>query len=325
MASPVKIAVIGVVAIAPITRREPVPELPKSSADLRALPVADPGPADPPAARRLRAVSSAPKPRKAPAVLMDILGLQKAGNAGFALGQRAQDQGPLGNGFVARNLGRALEGPGLAGARAGLGLALCIRRPSNDLYRRGHPWQTRPSNNPFFTGSKHLGQGRSWNQTGLPQLRRAVSTTSRSGRSNARNAASRFEPEALYKQRRGRQPEPAAAGVVRAAETEDEEEEDENEDDESEAEEEEEEEAVEEAPLIVAATGEDEDEDRRGRRSRSGIGHERGRRRRRSRHRGHRSRGRRGRRRRDDLLAEVEDEEDDVAGIIDPGIAKDEG
>ena len=26
----------------------------------------------------------------------------------------------------------------------------------------------------------------------------------------------------------------------------------------------------------------------------------------------------------DDLLAEVEDEEDDVAGIIDPGIAKDE-
>ena len=27
----------------------------------------------------------------------------------------------------------------------------------------------------------------------------------------------------------------------------------------------------------------------------------------------------------DDLLAEVEDEEDDVAGIIDPGIAKDEG
>ena len=48
-----------------------------------------------------------------------------------------------------------------------------------------------------------------------------------------------FEPEALYKQRRGRQPEPVAdAGVVRAAATENEDEDDENEDDDSEAEEE---------------------------------------------------------------------------------------
>ena len=75
-----------------------------------------------------------------------------------------------------------------------------------------------------------------------------------------------FEPEALYKQRRGRQPEPAAP-VVEAQESEDEEEENE------EAEE---------------AQAEDEEAD-------------------------------------DDLLAEVEDEEDDVAGIIDPGITKDEG
>ena len=133
-----------------------------------------------------------------------------------------------------------------------------------------------------------------------------------------------FEPEALYKQRRGRQPEPAA-GVVPAAEAEDEEADDENEDAESENEDEEEE-TVEEAPLIVAATVEyvdevaeeeeaeaesgmsvvegdedvaiedieveDEDEDEEGD---------------------------------DDLLAEVEEDEDDVAGIIDPGIAKDEG
>ena len=61
-----------------------------------------------------------------------------------------------------------------------------------------------------------------------------------------------FEPETLYKQRRGRQPEAAvAAGVVRAAEAEDEDAEDEDEDGEAEAEEEEEAEVVEEAPLIV--------------------------------------------------------------------------
>jgi uncharacterized protein (TIGR02300 family) len=132
-----------------------------------------------------------------------------------------------------------------------------------------------------------------------------------------------FEPEALYKQRRGRQPEPVAdAGVVRAADTDDEENEDENEDSESEAEEEEEE--VVEAPLVIAATGEDEDEaaEEEEAEAESGMSvvegdeevaiedieveddeEEEG---------------------DDGLLAEVEDEEDDVAGIIDPGIAKDE-
>src|SRR5690348_2733061 len=58
-----------------------------------------------------------------------------------------------------------------------------------------------------------------------------------------------FEPEALYKQRRGRQPEPAASAVP-ANEAEDEESEDEDENEEAETEEEE---AVEEAPLNVAA------------------------------------------------------------------------
>src|ERR1700735_3292318 len=67
-----------------------------------------------------------------------------------------------------------------------------------------------------------------------------------------------YEPEALFKQRRTRQPEPAAA-PIRAAESEDEDAEDENEDDETETEEEEEE--VVEAPLNVAATGEDEEEE----------------------------------------------------------------
>jgi uncharacterized protein (TIGR02300 family) len=131
-----------------------------------------------------------------------------------------------------------------------------------------------------------------------------------------------FEPEALYKQRRGRQPEPAA-GVVPASAADDEEADDENEDDESE---EEEEEAVEEAPLVVAATGEDEDETAEEEEAEADSGmsvvegdedvaiedievddeddDEEG---------------------DDGLLAEVEEDENDVAGIIDPGIAKDEG
>ena len=67
-----------------------------------------------------------------------------------------------------------------------------------------------------------------------------------------------FEPEALYKQRRGRQPD--AVAPVAAAESEDEESEDENEEAEAETEEEEEA-AVEEAPLIVAPTGEEEEDE----------------------------------------------------------------
>jgi len=118
-----------------------------------------------------------------------------------------------------------------------------------------------------------------------------------------------YEPEALFKQRRSRVAEPAEASAVNAAETEDEEEDDEDEDNESEAEEEEEVAAVEEAPLIVAATGEDEDEEAEEEEAEAesgmsvvdadeaeGI----------------------------ELLGEVEDEEEDVSGIIDPGISKDE-
>jgi uncharacterized protein (TIGR02300 family) len=133
-----------------------------------------------------------------------------------------------------------------------------------------------------------------------------------------------YEPESLFKQRRSRAPEPAGAAVVNnAADTEDEEEEDEDDDNESDSEEEEEE-AVVEAPLKIAATGEDEDEDVEEEEAEAESGmsvvdadeaegiedieveddeDEED----------------------NDLLGEVEDEEDDVSGIIDPGIAKDEG
>ncbi len=133
-----------------------------------------------------------------------------------------------------------------------------------------------------------------------------------------------YEPEALFKQRRSRAAETADAGAINAADTEDEEEEDEEEDNESESEDEEEQEAVQEAPLNVAATGEDEDEDVEEEEAEAESGmsvvdadeaegiedieveddeDEED----------------------NDLLGEVEDEEDDVSGIIDPGIAKDEG
>jgi uncharacterized protein (TIGR02300 family) len=133
-----------------------------------------------------------------------------------------------------------------------------------------------------------------------------------------------YEPEALFKQRRSRVAETADTGAISAAETEDEEEDDEDEDNESESENEDEQaETVEEAPLNVAATGEDEDEDveEEENEAESGMSvvdadeaegiedieveddeDEED----------------------DDLLGEVEDEEEDVSGIIDPGISKDE-
>jgi len=134
-----------------------------------------------------------------------------------------------------------------------------------------------------------------------------------------------YEPEALFKQRRSRVAEPAGASTVAAQESEDEEEDDEDEDNESDSEDEEEEaEAVVEAPLKIAATGEDEDEEAEEEEAEAESGmtvvdadeaegiedieveddeDEED----------------------NDLLGEVEDEEDDVSGIIDPGIAKDEG
>ena len=132
-----------------------------------------------------------------------------------------------------------------------------------------------------------------------------------------------YEPEALFKQRRSRVVEPVGAATVVAAETEDEEEDDEDEDEGAEDEEEAEAEAVVEAPLKVAATGEDEDEETEEEEAEAESGmsvvdadeaediedieveddeDEED----------------------DDLLGEVEDEEDDVSGIIDPAISKDE-
>jgi uncharacterized protein (TIGR02300 family) len=190
-----------------------------------------------------------------------------------------------------------------------------------DLYRRGEKWQTRPSNHLFFMGTRTLVKADLGTKRACPSCAARFYDLSKRPIECPKCGFS-FEPEALYKQRRGRQPEPAAS-VVPAAEAEDEEADDENEDAESETEEEEEE-VVEEAPLIVAATGEEEDEtaEEEEAEAESGMSVVEG----------------------DEevaiedieveddeddeddeLLDEVEEDEDDVAGIIDPGIAKDEG
>ena len=190
-----------------------------------------------------------------------------------------------------------------------------------DLYRRCQKWQTRPSNHLFFMGMRTLVKADLGVKRGCPSCgARFYDLTKRP--IECPKCGFSFEPEALYKQRRGRQPEPVAS-VVPAAETEDEEADDENEDAETE---EEEAEVVEQAPLNVAATGEDEDEATEEEEAEADSGmsvvegdedvaiedievededeDEEG---------------------DDSLLAEVEEDEDDVAGIIDPGIAKDEG
>ena len=192
---------------------------------------------------------------------------------------------------------------------------------AKDLYRRGNPWQTRPSDNPFFTGSIILVKA------DLGTKRQCPSCASRFYDLTKRpiecpKCGFSYEPEALFKQRRSRVAEPA--GVVPAKEADDEDEEDEDDEDGEESEDEDEEvETVVEAPLKIAATGEDEDEEAEEEEAEAESGmsvvdadeadsiedieveddeDEED----------------------NDLLGEVEDEEDDVSGIIDPGIAKDE-
>ena len=194
---------------------------------------------------------------------------------------------------------------------------------AKDLYRRGYPWQTRPSNNPFFTGSINLVKADLGTKRACPSCNsRFYDLTKRP--IECPKCGFSFEPETMFKQRRSRVAEPA--GVVPAKESDDEDEEDEDEDEDGdEAEEEDEEvETVVEAPLKIAATGEDEDEDAEEEEAEAESGMS------------VRDADEEGAdiedveveddedEEDDDLLGEVEDEEDDVSGIIDPGISKDE-
>ena len=193
---------------------------------------------------------------------------------------------------------------------------------SKDLYRRGYPWHTRPSNNPLLAGSIILVKA------DLGTKRQCPSCASRFYDLTKRpiecpKCGFSYEPEALFKQRRSRVAETADAGVVNARDSEDEEEDDEDEDGEAEKDDDEDEADDEEAPLNDSATDDDEDEDAEEEEAEAESGmsvrdaddadgiedieveddeDEED----------------------DDLLGEVEDEEDDVSGIIDPGISKDE-
>src|ERR1700743_3297965 len=70
-----------------------------------------------------------------------------------------------------------------------------------------------------------------------------------------------FEPEAMYKQRRPRQPEPVASQNISAASADEDAENEDEENEEAESEDEVVEPIPDEAPLVVAATGENEDEE----------------------------------------------------------------
>ena len=110
LASPSNVTVIGQPATAPIARRQPVPELPKSSAADGSAKPPTPTPSHPPGplagaldhgAQRLHGVGGAD----------GVLALQHAGDAGFADRQRAQDQGAQRNRLVAGHADAAAQRP----------------------------------------------------------------------------------------------------------------------------------------------------------------------------------------------------------------------
>ena len=112
-ASPSKTAVIGQPATAPITSRQPVPELPKSSGTCR---LREAGDAD--AVHRPGEIAGsfhlgAQRPHRLGGI-EHVLALQQARNPGFADRQRAQNQGAVRNRLVAGN--PDLPGQGAAGA-----------------------------------------------------------------------------------------------------------------------------------------------------------------------------------------------------------------
>ena len=112
-ASPSKTAVIGQPATAPITSRQPVPELPKSSGAGGCAKPATPDPAHRPGERPGPLHFGAQRPHRFGGI-EHVFALEQARNPGFADRQRAQDQGPVRNRLVAGNAD--FSGQGAAGA-----------------------------------------------------------------------------------------------------------------------------------------------------------------------------------------------------------------
>src|SRR5580692_5126371 len=227
---------MGVVAIAPITRREPVPELPKSSSDLGVfqLPTLVPTTRQRPGPS---AVSSAPKPRKAPAVEWTSPDSSRpemrVSPCARAPRINARWEMDLSPGIWAM----PFRGPAWR-AVSGAGLALSIRGFKRPL-QAGLPVANAPLRQPLLHGKHILVKADLGTKRACPSCNaRFYDLTKRP--IECPKCGFSYEPEALFKQRRSRVAETAAdAGVIAARNAGNaEEDEEEEEDNESEAEEE---------------------------------------------------------------------------------------
>ena len=111
---------IGQPATAPITSRQPVPELPKSSGEAGWAKPADADAPDLPGKRPGSLHLGAQRLHRFGGI-EDVFALQQAGNPGFADRKRPQDQGPVRNRLVAGNADFAAQRAAGAGFQRGLG------------------------------------------------------------------------------------------------------------------------------------------------------------------------------------------------------------
>ena len=113
LASPSKVAVMGQPATAPMTRRQPVPELPKSSTACGALEAADADAVDAPGALAGPLDRGTQRPHGL-AGIDHVLALEQPGDAGLADRECAENEGAVRDRLVAGHLHAAPERPGAA-------------------------------------------------------------------------------------------------------------------------------------------------------------------------------------------------------------------
>src|ERR1700679_819033 len=171
LASPVKVAVMGVVATAPIIRREPVPELPKSSA----APGARHPPRPTPVTRHTPSpsrVTVPPRAWTAPAVLTTSsdsrspeIRLSPSAMPARIKARWEMDLSPGTQAVPFRDRALRARSGWLFGASGsgGMGRLQLTFTGGAESGKRAPP-------NTLLYGNKNLGQGGSWNEAGLPQL-----------------------------------------------------------------------------------------------------------------------------------------------------------
>src|SRR5581483_4801718 len=175
LASPVKLTVTCVVATAPIIRREPVPELPKSSADggARHPPKPTPVTRHIPSLSRLTA---APREATAPALFSTssdsrrpVIRLSPSAIPARIRARWEMDLSPGTQAVPLRDGALPARSGWLFGASGsgGMGRLRLTFTGGAESGKRAPP-------NTLLHGNKNLGQGGSWNEAGLPQLRGAL-------------------------------------------------------------------------------------------------------------------------------------------------------